>query len=142
MIMGFTGTRDGMTPRQKRQFEAIVRRLTPTEFHHGDCIGADDEAATIVHRVRSNAPLDIFGTQPKIKIVRHPPVKGRYRANNVYAEETRQELPYLERNANIAYECDILIATPKEREEQARRGTWHTIRQAWKRGKPTIILSP
>lgn len=139
MIMGFTGTRDGMTPRQKRIFEGIVQRLKPTEFHHGDCIGADDEAASIVSRL-SNYPLDFF--TKKVKIVVHPPVDGKYRAFNKCANEFRPELPYLERNSNIAYECDLLVAAPKEKQEQQRRGTWHTIRQAWKLGKPTIIISP
>jgi hypothetical protein len=141
MKMGFTGTRDGMSPRQKRQFESIARRFMPSEFHHGDCIGADDEAATIIHKIRSQPPLDIFDI-PKIKIVVHPPVDGKYRANNQYGDEIRGELPYLERNANVTYECDMLVAAPKESEEQVRRGTWHTIRQAWKRGKATIILLP
>jgi hypothetical protein len=139
MIVGFTGTREGMTPKQKQQLRGFLELLPFTEFHHGDCVGADDEAVIAVHNIRTG-PHGFFS--PKIRIIKHPPVKGRYQANNPLADEVRPDLPYLERNANIAFECDILIAAPKEKSEVQRRGTWHTIRQAWKNGKTTIILSP
>ena len=139
MIIGFTGTRDGMSPRQKRQFENIILLLRPTEFNHGDCIGADDEAVDIIWRLRQGT--DIFHPI-RCRIVAHPPVDGKYQARNPHSDYHHPDAPYLVRNAEIAYSCDILIAAPKEKKEQTRRGTWHTIRKAWEMGKTTIILSP
>jgi len=139
MKVGFTGTRNGMTPKQKKQFKGLIEILRPTEFHHGDCVGADDEAANIVDTWRTEW-IDIF--QRRVEIIKHPPVKGKFQAHNPHYEEIRPEQPYLERNANIALECDLLIAAPKENREEQRRGTWYTIREAWKRGKTTIILMP
>jgi len=48
MKIGFTGTRDGMTQHQKEQFVLAMQDLSPSEFHHGDCKGADAEAHDIV----------------------------------------------------------------------------------------------
>ena len=41
MIIGFTGSRKGMTGEQA----AVVMRLllSATEGHHGDCVGADEQ---------------------------------------------------------------------------------------------------
>jgi hypothetical protein len=43
MIIGFTGTRYGMTDKQKSSLQSILSKLeTITEVHHGDCIGAEE----------------------------------------------------------------------------------------------------
>ena len=62
MKVGFTGTQKGMTERQFDIFAAVISELQPEEFHHGDCIGADEQAHDIVHVVA-----------PDCKIVVHPP---------------------------------------------------------------------
>jgi hypothetical protein len=43
--LGFTGTRKGMDPTQLNQFLKLITKIRPEEFHVGDCIGADKEAA-------------------------------------------------------------------------------------------------
>ena len=134
MNIGFTGTRKGMTKHQKDKFRFILKMLTPNHFDlfiHGDCIGADDEADTIVRK-----------KYPSIRIVLHPPTSDKYRAfcssPNIY---TYPKKPYLVRNKHIVNKCDILIACP-EGKETLSSGTWSTIRYAFKIGKPTIIIPP
>ena len=66
MKVGVTGTRNEIT---RKQFDALVdlilkldEAFPALEFHHGDCVGADDTAARLF-KLRG------------IKIVCHPPVK-------------------------------------------------------------------
>jgi len=128
MIIGFTGTRDGMTYQQKKRLAEILDVLGCCVFHHGDCIGADREAAELAFHA---------GHQ----IVGHPPDKDGLRAffkNDV----TLPAAPYLMRNRDIVDASDLMIATPKEKEEQPRGGTWSTIRYAIKQQKNLAIIYP
>ena len=142
MNAGFTGTRQGMTEKQKTQVEEWLKyakfsnteflpwqayQKSTAEFHHGDCVGADEEADAIAHSLHLN-------------VVIHPPVNQRFRA---YCSGT--VLPakgYLDRNHDIVDSTDILIAAPKEVEEVVRSGTWATIRYARKVGKQVWIAYP
>jgi hypothetical protein len=126
MKIGFTGTSQGMTSKQK----AIVRNLLlgEEELHHGDCIGADAE----VHEIANGF---------KILVVIHPPTNPKARAFCEAASETREPLPYLDRNHVIVDETDALVAAPRGPEVQ-RSGTWATIRYALKQGKPVFIVLP
>jgi hypothetical protein len=129
MIIGFTGTQNGMTRKQGESFLLLIRELGINEFHHGDCIGADAQA----HKIVSNL------TDAQIMV--HPPDKNIKRAfcksNNV-----AQPLPYLERNKIIVNESNILIATPNQYKEVLRSGTWSTIRYAKKSNKTCYIIFP
>ena len=60
--IGFTGTRHGMTKNQEKELEKLVKAKEIQEFHHGMCIGSDEQAHFIVS-----------SHKPKIKIVGHPP---------------------------------------------------------------------
>lgn len=128
MKYGFTGTQRGMSP---RQYAAILRILSSGtgEFHEGDCIGSDAESACIAWDVGSWF------------IVQHPPTNQSKRAFAQY-DEAREPKPYLERNHDIVDDCDELLATPGEKEEQLRSGTWATIRYAKKCGKPVTVIYP
>lgn len=130
MILGFTGTQDGMTYPQKFFFEGILARLSPREFHHGDCIGADCDAHKIVERLL-----------PKCIIVGHPPDSDAKRAF-CKCHERRPPKPYLVRNKAIVFSVDSMCAAPKSRTEELRSGTWATIRYARKVGKHLIMLWP
>lgn len=129
MKIGFTGTQAGMTPKQRVMLISIFRDVQPTEFHHGDCIGADLEAHNIAREF-------------SIPIVIHPPDNESKRAFCSGFLEIREPRSYLNRNMDIVVESDMLIATPKEHIEQLRSGTWSTIRRARKQGKSVVIINP
>jgi len=131
MHVGFTGTRRGMTELQWRAFREILRNGFWHSFHHGDCVGADDEAATLVYEHKS----------PLTKVIRHPPLAGTLRANNHCYHETRPEKPYLERNRAIVNETMRLIAAVSGPEE-IRSGSWSTVRYARKLGRQITIIYP
>lgn len=128
MILGFTGTHDGMSLVQKTLFEGVIARLCPREFHHGDCVGADAEAHAIVRRLA-----------PKCDIIIHPPDIDAKRAF-CPPDKLHRPRPYLIRNRAIVFCCDAIAAAPKTMTEELRSGTWSTIRYARKAGKPVHLL--
>jgi hypothetical protein len=134
MKIGFTGTQRGMTAHQKARLVTILTALWPEadelkwEFHHGDCVGADFEAATIAKQLG----FWIVGWPPEIA------TKRAY----FKSDETHDPAPYLERNRFIVNATERLIAAPKENEEVLRSGTWATIRHARKMSRPIDIVWP
>jgi hypothetical protein len=132
MKAGFTGTRNGMTDAQKEEFVCLLATLGVTEFHHGDCVGADDEAANICREFQLGKGV----------IIAHPPINEKSRAWNRFATETRHPKPYHERNHDIVDETEVLIATPFERKRQAFGGTWSTVRYAESKQKRVYVILP
>ena len=130
MRVGFTGTRYGMTDEQKVRFASLLATLGATEFHHGDCVGADDQAAAMA------------SCNPKCRIICHPPVDVTHRAYNKKSHEIRPPKTHFARNRDIVNETDILIATPLQAEHQSQGGTWYTIDFAMKMGKVVHIICP
>lgn len=157
--VGFTGTREGMTlsqweslrdfmERYRVQFEEhfVDGRLI---FHHGDCVGADAEA----HLLALETGWDV---------VVHPPEDPKERAWCASSDESElanavhegmgygDELavvelpprPYLDRNTDIVVESAMLVACPKEVEEQLRSGTWATVRAAERLGRLVVVVLP
>jgi hypothetical protein len=133
--IGFTGTQKGMTEKQKTTFEELIRKVSARKdavcFHHGDCVGADYEAANIVHN------LGI----PNL-IVCHPPINEKSRAFFAFNTIINQAKEYLVRNKDIVNESEVLIGCPKEFKEVRRSGTWSTIRYALKMGKRVYVIYP
>lgn len=127
MKVGFTGSRKGMTA---EQVLAVGDLLAGAEvLHHGDCVGADEEA----HR------LALLFTIP---VVLHPPTEWKARAFCGQATEVREAAPYIIRNHHIVDEVDLLIAAPAQAQEVLRSGTWATVRYARKRGIGVIVVLP
>lgn len=125
MKIGFTGTRRGMDQRQMAKLVLMLQMLTVDEFHHGDCVGADQEAHCIARVLKK-------------RIVVHPPEAMGNRAWCL-GDVTMEKAPYLTRNRNIVEAVDLLIAAPLG-DETTRSGTWFTVRYARKLGIPTLML--
>lgn len=128
MIVGFTGTQRGMTEAQWAAFWSLLVERAPGDFHEGDCIGADAQAA-------HGARLAGF------RVIGHPPTNSSKRAF-FPADEWREPLPYLDRNKRIVAASQEMIATPGEFEEQLRSGTWSTVRYARRLGRPCHVILP
>lgn len=123
MKIGFTGTQRGMTDTQRTRVAELLKRAS--EFHHGDCVGADAQAHELALAL-------------KIPIVIHPPENPNKRAW-CQGGLVLPPKPYLERNQDIVDQTEILIATPFEA-ETLRSGTWATVRYARRRGIPIWIV--
>ena len=130
MELGFTGTSEGMAPRQMKAVRQLLYNCRT--LHLGDCIGADAEAYHIAG-------------ETGITRVGHPPTDGKARAFLQYEKEC-PALPYLERNMEIARGgVDGLIAAPAGWVEVIRGndgGTWSTVRRARKLGRRIWIVRP
>jgi hypothetical protein len=130
--VGFTGTRYDLTKFQEEELDKIFKSINISEFHHGDCIGADEYAAKLVHKLQKN-----------IKIICHPPVETSDRAytDNI-ANEVREPKTYMKRNQDIIDESNLLVACSYSDVEVVRSGTWATIRKARKKKIPVIVVYP
>lgn len=137
MIVGFTGTRRGMSKDQLASFSLYIAELPSlAAFHHGACLGADEQAVL--------ATLDIAGYAGReFPVIAHPCeiTTMQSRAAIEYSDEVKLELPPLTRNANIVAACDTLIATP-EGPEVGRSGTWSTVRATRRQSKHITIVWP
>lgn len=133
-VLGFTGTRDGMTPAQKQSAHFAVSVILGDLdlVRHGDCLGADVD-------------FDVIARCLAVPVLVHPPTDSKLRAFCGKERENLEPKPYLERNRDIVDLSDLLLATPKEDAEPPVRrggGTWATVRYARRRGTPVLIIWP
>jgi len=130
MRVGFTGSRHGIGRDRVLPLLKLLDSLKPSELHHGDCVGADQDA-------------HVLACDLKIPIVIHPPVSNQYRARMQYGDPTiLPPKPYLARNHDIVDAVEVLVACPREATEVQRSGTWATVRYARKRGVPVKLIYP
>lgn len=135
MRIGFTGTQQGMSARQMDVLDALLQDIKmdghtlSVEFHHGDCIGADEQA----HRIAEMHGL--------YRII-HPPLDNSRRAWCKDAALVHEPRAYLDRNRDIVRASEILIATPAQEREMIRSGTWSTVRYARKLRRVRYIVMP
>ena len=130
MKVGFTGTREGMTQAQRDAFRRTIRALDVTEFHHGDCVGADAEAHDEVRQ-----------WCPDARIFVHPPVDATHRAGRL-GDEQREPLTHFARNRRIVLACDVILGASLTPERTERGGTWYTLDFAFKVGKLVQVHWP
>jgi hypothetical protein len=136
--IGFTGTRKGMDASQLETFTRLMlevkkwcaeKKMRPV-FRHGDCIGADDQAATTA---------SILG----FYVIAHPCILSEQRAYNPNSNEVMIPKDPLVRNRDIVDKSDYMFCVPKEavtEQEPLRSGTWATIRYARKQRKGRFAI--
>lgn len=138
MKIGFTGTRYGMSAEQKAALvmfliqESAMAHTERHQFHHGDCIGADYEAAGIAYR-------------NGYRVICHPPVDASHRAYVTINSEYRKPKTHFARNRDIVNETELLIACPQYADPitpETRGGTAYTVNYARKQGKRIIVIRP
>lgn len=132
--VGFTGTRAGLTDRQRDWLWGYLRHKD-CYFHHGGCVGADEQAHSIAGaaywcRGRVVHPADV-----------PPHLRGdcplRYPHDALLPER-----PPLERDEDIVRAAQTLIAMPERPSPQLGSGTWSTLRIAMRLGVPWIVVAP
>lgn len=132
--IGMTGTKEGMTFPQRIGFRYVLssywmyKEQEGGRFHHGDCIGADEQGALIATH---------FGYYT----VSHPPIIESLRAFHK-SDLILPPKPYIDRDHDIVDISRIIIGTPKTAKEILRSGTWATIRFAKKLHKEHFIIDP
>lgn len=132
MVIGFTGTRDiskVSVERQTQLASQIEDIWADNSFKivaiHGGAIGAD----TLFHELCMDINIPIHCRPAYVET-------DLYGCDVEYIPE-----PPLVRNKKIVDDCDILIALPIDPDvEEARSGTWATIRYARKSNKQIIII--
>lgn len=129
MILGFTGTRRGMTPAQRAALPAVLATL-PGRVLHGGADGADKEFHRfIVAAGMPNDGIEIYPTGHRCGWIG-------------YDWFLHDLMSPLVRNRIMAERCDHLLACPAEPDEQLRSGTWATVRYARKADKPITLILP
>jgi hypothetical protein len=129
MIVGFTGTRTGLTARQRNQLIASLRHHCPNLAVHGDCVGADEQFDSICKLLR-------------IPVVVRPCTFAHLRAF-CESESIAPEKPPMQRNRDIVADSDLILACPPNKERIKKgSGTWATIRFAERAGVDLIIIFP
>jgi hypothetical protein len=134
--VGFTGTKNGMKPNQREELREYLTKLFELGyrvFHHGDCIGADAQAARIAKDI--GFYLICHPGHPKDKN------NTMFRAFTDFNDEVREAKPFIARDHDIVDESNTMVATPAG-EEVPRSGTWTTVRYARKRRKSLHIIYP
>lgn len=133
VIAGFTGTQKGMTPKQASVLEELLRSEGVTTLGHGDCIGADERADSIAHKLGIDVEI-------------YPPTNSSKRAFCEGAKVVHKQKDYLARNKDIVDAASILFATPGEASPVLRSGTWSTVRYASKKvgkeNKRIFVIRP
>lgn len=102
--VGFTGTRDGLSPEQITKLRMLLNRNYVTgepdynQFNHGSCWKGDDQAGWLAH---------LAGYW----VVVHPPTDPKLRAYS-YCDDIRPEYPYLVRDRHIVDRSHLMISCP------------------------------
>jgi hypothetical protein len=138
--IGFTGTQRGLSRDQRRTLRYILERNLPeippavthfavSQFHHGSCVGADDQAGWIAHLIG-------------YAVIVHPPLDDKLRAYS-YFDELKDEEEYLKRDRDIVHASRMLLACPDLPSDSVlriRSGTGYTTRYAIKHNRYGSII--
>ena len=128
-VVGFTGTKDGLSVPQLAALEQLLPRIPAArELHHDDGTGAADAA----HRIARALSW---------RIVVHPPAGSR-RVRGHLGDIRLDPQPAPAVADAIARATELLIACPASEVEHDRSNTWITIRRARARRRPIALVPP
>lgn len=132
ITIGITGTRKGANKIQQIAISQKLNDKGVSRFHHGCAVGVDIQAAQFAHT-------------SGIYVVGHPGMDthGNVRSNITnFDNHTEEPLLFLQRNRIIVDASNLILAVPKNMQEERRSGTWYTVRYCRTVNKPLIILWP
>lgn len=127
--IGITGSRRGINDWQKLWLQSWFKKNSATVVHHGDCVGADDEVATIFSEHGSY-------------IIAHPGDSPALRANCSANDLSMTPLPFLVRDRLIVKKSQLIIGFPDTYRPTPHSGTWYTLDYATKHAVPTLTIKP
>lgn len=130
--VGFTGSQYGLSLPQYRSLEQYLYGLAPMdEFHHGDCIKADEMAHDLARYAGAR------------EIHAHPCEIEEKRAHCA-ADVVHPVKHHKVRNRDIARGGeDLLIACPRGPEASLPySGTWQTVRLARRLRRKIVVIWP
>lgn len=138
-VLGFTGTRKGLSPQQRESLVNFLYDHQPTHFHHGACVGADEEAVLLIRESRHIFGDPIIEAHPGHQ---RPGLANPYLSHPAMTFSAIHHPPqhYFTRNEAIVDASDMVVACPDA--GRARGGTWYTVAYAWRAKKPCLILWP
>lgn len=140
-VVGFTGTRNGMTDAQRTKMEASLSMLyhehsrvlpdVPIVGLHGDCVGADADFDALCREA---------GWETWCRPCTHPDMRMRARTG---AREIASPMAPMVRNRAIVAQAHVMFACPPTKERiKSGSGTWATIGFAKRAGVPLTIVFP
>lgn len=149
MKVGFTGTQAGMTAKQKNEVWFWLNEIRngsyvvggdKLEFHHGGCIGADEQAHELAGRA---GPHGLSGEYWRHVHWALDTGDGKVaQLSDINECQVYDPKPPLDRNRDIVDAVDVLLVAPRQRREVLRSGTWATYRYAQKIGRTCILVWP
>lgn len=138
MLIGFTGTRYGMTVLQTEILRSRIKLLAHDDvyFVHGGCVGADFEFHNLVVEYGPVLLYPGYSSRNPDDNQFEVPITDYDMAPSFINEP----LPFLERNRIMVERADVMFAAPPGPE--GRGGTWYTINYARKNQKPVTVVMP
>jgi len=129
MRVAFVGATQGLTEAQQGAVRTLLELSRATELHHCDCGGANGQAMVIAAELGLRCVSHLRSHSAE-----HPCVED---------DETHRTRSYAERDADVLFSADLLLAAP-DGEEPRRSGVWRTIRMACraKDPRPHVIILP
>lgn len=135
--LGFTGSRKGLSERQRYILHQILEECKPEVAVHGGCIGADTDFHNLC--IRHETPV--------IKVYQSTLVQTW--GDRLFLTPTHKtriiwmgSQPPLDRNWDIVRDRDLVVACPDTAQETLRSGTWATVRYAQQLERTIIVIKP
>lgn len=132
--LGFTGSRQGLTERQRTLLASIIEETEPSVVVHGGAKGADTEFHNIC--IRMTVPL--IKVYPSCFTHAWGELHESSRTKIIYMDQQ----PPLDRNWDIVRDRDLVVACPNTAQETLRSGTWATVRYAQQLERTIIVIKP